>query len=163
MTNGVPYARHRWNRISGGLHIGGHYYDPQQQLRALPVQVNYQFQFVLSLYADQKFAFGPPSSVRHLRFLIPDGILTAAEWTAVKATALQVANVLRTGRQVLVRCEAGYNRSGLVAGLVLLSQGRTAQQAIDLIRRKRSPHALYNPHFIELLHQEERNSHERSR
>jgi hypothetical protein len=51
------------------------------------------------------------------------------------------------GKRVLIRCQAGWNRSGLITALVLLLAGYTPEDAIDLIRQKRSPMALCNRHF----------------
>lgn len=44
----------------------------------------------------------------------------------------------RAGRRVLVRCQAGWNRSGLIMGLVLMREGMSAQEVIDLTRDSRS-------------------------
>ncbi|MYT19500.1 protein phosphatase, partial [Streptomyces sp. SID7760] len=55
------------------------------------------------------------------------------------------------GRTVLVRCNAGYNRSGLVVAQTLIELGREAPTAIGAVRRKRSPSALNNRLFEEYL------------
>lgn len=47
----------------------------------------------------------------------------------------------------LVHCQAGLNRSGLVAALVLMKRGRSAREAIDLLRATRSPAVLCNKSF----------------
>jgi hypothetical protein len=52
------------------------------------------------------------------------------------------------GKRVLIRCQAGWNRSGILMALVLIREGYTASEAIDLIREKRSRHALSNSHFV---------------
>lgn len=52
------------------------------------------------------------------------------------------------GRNVLIHCQAGLNRSNLVAARVLMiGKGLSADEAIDLIRAKRSPTCLCNRHF----------------
>jgi protein-tyrosine phosphatase len=58
---------------------------------------------------------------------------------------------LDAGRRVLVRCYHGYNRSGLVVAHALIRRGRTAEEAIRLIRARRSPWALHNELFTEYL------------
>ena len=65
----------------------------------------------------------------------------------------QVAEQLRAGRRVLVTCYAGLNRSSLVAmlGLGLVTR-MTPLELVDLVRERRSPAALGNPHFVEVLH-----------
>jgi hypothetical protein len=52
------------------------------------------------------------------------------------------------GKRVLIRCQAGWNRSGILMALVLIREGYTASEAIDLIREKRSRHALSNSYFV---------------
>ncbi|HEY7821189.1 MAG TPA: dual specificity protein phosphatase family protein, partial [Acidimicrobiia bacterium] len=48
---------------------------------------------------------------------------------------------------VLIRCQAGVNRSGLVSALVLMLDGYRAEEAIALLRQRRSPVVLSNRHF----------------
>ena len=45
----------------------------------------------------------------------------------------------------------GWNRSGLVLALVLLLDGYSADEAIELIREKRSPYALSNSSFVRFI------------
>lgn len=52
------------------------------------------------------------------------------------------------GKRVLIRCQAGWNRSGLITALVLLLKGLTPDEAIDLLRERRSSYALCNDHFV---------------
>jgi len=51
----------------------------------------------------------------------------------------------------LVRCAAGWNRSGLVTALVLMKNGYKPEEAINLIRDRKSPHALCNADFVRYL------------
>lgn len=57
----------------------------------------------------------------------------------------------KSGKKVLVRCQAGINRSGLVMGIVLMLEGYTAEQAIELMRTKRSSSVLLNGSFEQYL------------
>jgi Dual specificity phosphatase, catalytic domain len=57
------------------------------------------------------------------------------------------------GKRVLVRCQAGWNRSGLITALVLLLDGKTPDEAIKLLRERRSPNALCNQDFVRWLHE----------
>ncbi len=59
--------------------------------------------------------------------------------------------VLFSVKRVLIRCQAGWNRSGLITSLVLMRAGYSAQEAIDLIRERRSHHALCNQTFEQFL------------
>jgi len=51
----------------------------------------------------------------------------------------------------LVHCQAGLNRSSLVAGRALTLRGWTPVQAIELLRQRRSPACLCNRAFEEWL------------
>jgi protein-tyrosine phosphatase len=53
----------------------------------------------------------------------------------------------KSGKKVLVRCQAGINRSGLVTALVLIRDGHSPEEAIRLIRDKRCEAALSNSRF----------------
>lgn len=52
---------------------------------------------------------------------------------------------------VLVHCGAGLNRAGVVVARALILGGMSADEAISLIREKRSEHCLTNPHFEKYL------------
>jgi protein-tyrosine phosphatase len=56
-------------------------------------------------------------------------------------------NACRESGPTLVHCQAGLNRSSLVVGRALMLDGMAADEAIALIRRKRSPACLSNPSF----------------
>lgn len=56
----------------------------------------------------------------------------------------------RTG-EVLVHCQAGLNRSNLIAARALMYDGMSADDAIAVIRYKRSSASLCNPRFVEYL------------
>ena len=54
-------------------------------------------------------------------------------------------------RPVLVHCQAGLNRSSLVAARALMFEGRPAVDAIAVVRKRRSPACLCNQAFEEYL------------
>jgi protein-tyrosine phosphatase len=56
-------------------------------------------------------------------------------------------NQCRASGQVLVYCWAGLNRSGVVTARALMLGGMTADEAIGLIRERRSPACLSNKAF----------------
>lgn len=60
-------------------------------------------------------------------------------------------NVCRMTGNVLVHCQAGLNRSGLVAAIALMKSGMTSLGAIKLLRDRRSPAVLCNPVFAECV------------
>ncbi len=56
------------------------------------------------------------------------------------------ARLLESGQKVLSHCGMGFNRSALVAGLILVQRGLTGSEAVARIRRQR-PGALFNETF----------------
>src|SRR6478609_5242104 len=71
--------------------------------------------------------------------------------TRVDDAAEQVADAVRDGRRVLVRCSGGLNRSGLVVASALVRLGHPPADAIALVRAARGPWALTNPRFASYL------------
>ncbi|GAA2478416.1 hypothetical protein GCM10010276_13560 [Streptomyces longisporus] len=65
--------------------------------------------------------------------------------------AQAAGEALDEGRKVLVRCYHGYNRSGLVVAHALVHRGHVTEEAIRLIRSRRSPWALHNELFVDYL------------
>jgi hypothetical protein len=53
--------------------------------------------------------------------------------------------------QTLIHCQAGLNRSGLLASLVLRRMGHTSAEAIKMLRDARSPMVLCNETFENYL------------
>ena len=62
-----------------------------------------------------------------------------------------VFQILSRGESVLVTCNMGINRSGLVCALALMLEGLTAKKAIDAVRLGRPPIALHNRFFVDHL------------
>ena len=56
-------------------------------------------------------------------------------------------NHCRASGPVLVHCWAGLNRSALVTARALMLGGMTADEAIRLVRERRSPQCLSNKTF----------------
>jgi protein-tyrosine phosphatase len=65
-------------------------------------------------------------------------------------------NVCRRSGPVLVHCQAGLNRSALVAARALMLDGMTGAEAVALLREKRSSAVLCNPAFKSWLLSPER-------
>lgn len=151
----VPYARERWNEIVPGLFMGSHtFVDPTNPLRRLRVQVGREFDLVVSLCVGvcARSQFGPPRDVEHLLLDIEDDELSDVEYAAAEGLAHKhIRPAVNAGEKVLVRCHAGFNRSGLVVAMTLAQMGFDMDDAIDLIREKRSPNALSNHFFVAYL------------
>lgn len=66
--------------------------------------------------------------------------------------ASRVARRLRAGRRVLVTCQMGLNRSGLVAALAMHEvYGMSPDEIVKRLRGARGMWALSNPNFERLL------------
>src|SRR5262245_4699091 len=60
------------------------------------------------------------------------------------------AALIKSGHRVLSHCGMGFNRSALVAGLIMTYLGMTGPEAVKLIRERR-PGALFNDNFASYL------------
>jgi hypothetical protein len=89
--------------------------------------------------------------VKELRFGFPDAELSITNTQDIEHVADWAYGEWKAGKRVLIRCQAGLNRSGLVMALVLMRDGNRTEQAIETIRKKRSPIALNNVNFLEYL------------
>ena len=67
------------------------------------------------------------------------------ERATIRATAREIARLVRAGQRVLVTCLQGRNRSGVLAGLALVNLGVPPEHAVRRIRRLRN--GLTNHHF----------------
>lgn len=141
-------ADHPWNEIVPGLSMGGHLYlDPATG--DTPVVVGSEFEVVVSLF--QCDGHGPAAGTEHHFLDIPDRPLEVDQLIRVSGLVAVTADAVGAGRRVLVRCQYGYNRSGLVTAAALVRLGHPIEDAIALIRRKRSEWALHNQAFVEYL------------
>ncbi|GAB3879069.1 dual specificity protein phosphatase family protein [Kibdelosporangium lantanae] len=133
-----------WSEIRPHLWMGGHYWtDAHGELR--PAVVTGQFDLVVSLYVLA--GHGPDAGVEHRVLEIPDRPLASGQIEEVARLAEYVAEAVRAKRTTLVRCHAGLNRSGLVSAQALVHLGMEVGDAVELLRRRRSPFALHNGTF----------------
>lgn len=101
------------------------------------------FKYVLSVYQWERYAL--PEGCERLEVEmydsgnIPDEdqLHELADWV----------NEKRKLGKTLVHCQAGLNRSSLVTALALIKAGSTPEEAIALLREKRTPMVLCNQHF----------------
>ncbi|MFF4703618.1 protein-tyrosine phosphatase family protein [Streptomyces sp. NPDC001288] len=128
--------------------MGGHEFRGQAG-EPEPVVVRDEFDLVQSLLRLP--GHGPDAGVEHQVWPIPDGPLDGTQLAGVMRLATAASEALDAGRSVLVRCWSGYNRSGLVVAQALVHRGRTAEEAIRLVRDRRSPWALHNELFVAYL------------
>ena len=154
-------------------------WDPRQQrMRGIAVHGETPFDVpYVSEIADNLWTGGCtnglvlPAEVKHLVSLYPwesytlrhdlDSALVVRQYDALAVDEELVrgvaewVNVCRKTGVTLVHCQAGLNRSGLVAGLALVLSGMTPADAVALMREKRSPAVLCNPTFAAWLHSQD--------
>jgi hypothetical protein len=89
-----------------------------------------------------------PGSCLYVYFPIFDEELPDA--ARLDAVAMMGAHLVRSGHRVLSHCGMGFNRSALIAGLILHHLGMPGPQVVDRLRERR-PGALFNETFAEHL------------
>ncbi len=144
----IPVPDRPWSEIVPGLWMGGHEFTGRSGEREFAV-VHDEFDLVLTLLRLP--GYGPDEGVEHHVWPIPDGPLDGTQLMGVMRLARTACEALEEERRVLVRCYHGYNRSGLVVAQSLIRTGHSPDEAIRLIRSRRSPWTLHNELFVEYL------------
>jgi hypothetical protein len=86
----------------------------------------------------------------YVYFPIEDDDQRLPTMSKLRAIAAMAASLIREGHVVLSHCGMGYNRSALVAGLILIELGMSGPAAVARLRERR-PGALFNPNFADCL------------
>ena len=89
-----------------------------------------------------------PNHMLYIYFPIFDEDLPDLE--KLHAVARMGAALIKSGHKLLSHCGMGFNRSALMAGLIMIYLGRTGPDAVELIRQRR-PGALFNENFASYL------------
>lgn len=94
----------------------------------------------------------PTSVDRYLYvyFPIADDEETLPNLIKLRAVARLGAALVRDGHRVLSHCGLGYNRSALMAGLILLELGMAGPEVVARLRERR-PGALFNEGFAKFI------------
>jgi hypothetical protein len=159
---GVNYGlEDLWSEITPGLWVGGtHDDDAVDVARRSHRSGNFydilddaeigpdQFDAVVTLYA---WARPVDWGVEELRWGFGDGRISSVDPGPMVETVAWAFKRWRAGKRVLIRCQAGLNRSSLIAALVLMRAGYTPVEAIGLIRKGRSSRCLFNASFVAFL------------
>lgn len=147
-ANWVALSKDPWNEIIPGLWQGGMYYGIHMT-PCSPGPEDFDVCVAMAGKGGDQTRVRTPE--RHF-FFIEDDHLGPGEMALVMEAVDIVLDGLSSKKKVLVRCQMGWNRSGLVVGLALRSLGWRADEAIDLIRLKRDPSALCNEWFVKYIH-----------
>jgi hypothetical protein len=106
------------------------------------------FDAIITMYA---WANPADWRVQEFRYGIYDSAIADIDLDRLKQAVEFGYNRWLSGDRVLVRCQAGLNRSGLVTALIMMSTGLDAETAIEQIRKNRAEIALFNNNYVEWL------------
>ena len=109
------------------------------------------FDAIVTMYA---WARPADWQVQEFRYGVPDAKISDIELSRLRQTVEFGYDRWKSGDRVLVRCQAGLNRSGLVTALILIKDGYTPEDAINAIRTHRGPDALFNMNFANWIQDE---------
>jgi hypothetical protein len=151
VCNGGYEDQPLWSEIQPGLWMGGTAdNDVTEYGHRGPAITNGHFDTVVTLYAQANPVDWYVKEVR-LGFFDHSEV-DLDEHDLAHAARAAYRDWVR-GKRVLIRCQAGWNRSGLITALVLLLDGKTPDDAIEVLRERRSPYALCNEDFVRWLHE----------
>lgn len=146
-VDAIPYAPRRWDEIVDHLYVGGIHCQfgaaGAEDGNCLPGET---FSTVVSMLHAP--GYEPAPHVEHHTYRIPDADLSPDDHAALDDLAALVADRVAHQSPTLVRCQAGLNRSALVAAMALIRLGWDPEDAIVRIREARSPYALFNSSFV---------------
>jgi hypothetical protein len=86
----------------------------------------------------------------YIYFPITDDNEAEPPMARLRAIAKLGASLIDNGHRVLSHCGMGFNRSALVAGLILVERGMPGTAVVQRLRERR-PGALFNDKFAEVL------------
>ena len=142
------YSEPLWSEVLTGLWQGGtHDLDVEKQLK-VPMITTKDFDTVITMYA---YANPVDWFVKEFRYGVWDSDINKMNTEELLDLVRIAHSDWKRGKKVLIRCQAGWNRSGLITALVLIRDGMDAREAIDLIRKNRSDSALCNRSFEKFL------------
>jgi len=123
------------SHIKDNLYVGGHQ----------DVDLGDFFTHIFSLYHWEKYQHSA-DTVLVAREMYDD--FGMVDEDTVEELSDQIVEALEAGGNVLVHCQAGINRSNLVASRALMKKyGLSAREAIDLLRERRGELILANRSF----------------
>ncbi|MEI9907212.1 MAG: hypothetical protein WDO06_04205 [Actinomycetota bacterium] len=106
------------------------------------------FDSILTMYALARPA---DWMVQEFRYAFPDASISDIDLNRLRQIVEWGYQQWMQGDRVLVRCQAGLNRSGLVTALILIKSGSDPEMVIQKIRERRDSYALCNGEYEEWL------------
>lgn len=146
----VEWPDAEYHEILPRLFLGGHLWAERaltKDSRHSSVSTDPSWDYVVSAYASKAPASWPQCDQRLVLFEDTEDGLGDETWGRIRSVVDQIVLRWRQGQKVLVRCQAGYNRSGMIMSLVLMRLGMTADKAIHQARWRRGRDVLVNRVF----------------
>lgn len=139
-----------WTEILPGLWMGGthdeDWINTSKDLEGFEHDV--PFDAVVTLFS---WAHPMPWGIEELRWGVADGAMQHVDEARLFRIVDWAYDRWQSGDKMLIRCQAGMNRSGLVTALVLMKADYSAVDAIQLLRSQRAEVVLFNNHFVDYL------------
>lgn len=141
-------AKYSYNVIQPGLGMGGAVLKPEEAFEEFDILVfcagEYQPHVSLPDDKDKRIVRVPYDD--------SSAALTSSVLRMLHKAADELTFEHKEGKQVLITCMAGRNRSGLLTALVLMKRfGFSGAQAIEMVKERRGDFALTNPAFNSYL------------
>ena len=139
-----------YSEIAPNLYMGGTADEDviHQAVAYNKARTDLPFDAIITMYA---WANPADWRVQEFRYGIYDSAIADIDLDRLKQAVQFGYNRWLSGDRVLVRCQAGLNRSGLVTALIMMSTGLDAETAIEQIRKNRADVALFNNDYVEWL------------
>jgi len=145
----IPYPTELWSEVLPNLYQGGTDDEDIHNQFEKPMITKKDFDTVVTAYA---WANPVDWFVKEIRFCFYDSTVEGNFDPKELMPIVESAHYdWKNGKRVLIRCQAGLNRSGLITALILMRDGYTAEEAIQLLRKTRSGWVLFNGRFEKWL------------
>lgn len=159
MAYSVDWPNAEYHEILPNLYLGGHTWMEGGRVKSgkhSKMSEDSTWDYVISAWFDghhpQTF---PLCDTRFVIFNDTERGLADHIWDRIRFAVDQAVWRWQQGQKVLIRCQAGYNRSGLMMCLALMRLGFTAEHAINQVRKRRGPDVLINPVFERYVYDHE--------
>lgn len=155
----VDWPNAEYHEILPNLFLGGHAWLEDGQFKHgkhSKIQEDKSWGYVVSAYLDEENKNAlPRCDMRMVLFEDTKKGLSEDVWEQIRSAVDEVVRRWQVGDKVLVRCQAGYNRSGMLMSLILMRLGFTAEKAIERVRLRRGLSTLVNSVFEGYVHERE--------
>jgi protein-tyrosine phosphatase len=158
LSYNVDWPNAEYHEIIPNLFQGGHDWAEGGKIKGASsstVSGDKSWDYVVSAYFLPREKSLPQCDTRFVLFDDTEYGLEEETWSRIQSAVDEVVDRWRNGQKVLIRCQAGYNRSGMIMALVLMRLGENAEDAIKRIRLRRGKHALVNKVFEDYVRQRE--------